>query len=190
MDEIIKQIKDPKLLLQVEHVVPFHGYLATGAFIGIQMFNIAQDVLGFRDKERIYVTCETSNCIPDAFQILAGATIGNNGMRITDFGKMAVVVNLQVPPGVTSARGVRIYLDHAKTEKYPKLHAWYLNTEKIPHEDVIPELLKAGDGVYSHEIIDIAIPVKPAKCVKVCKQCGESFVCHGDEVLCGTCTDT
>jgi formylmethanofuran dehydrogenase subunit E len=153
------------------------------------MFNIAQDVLGFQDGERIYVTCETSNCIPDAFQILAGATIGNNGMRITDSGKMAVVVNLQVPPGVTSARGVRICLDPAKTEKYPKLHAWYLNTEKIPHEDAISELLKAEDGVYSHEIIDIAIPVKPAKCVKVCEACGESFVCHGDAVLCGTCTD-
>jgi len=39
MDEIIKQIKDPKLLLQVEQVVLFHGYLATGAFIGIQMFH-------------------------------------------------------------------------------------------------------------------------------------------------------
>ncbi len=189
MDEIIKQIKDPKLLLQIGQVVPFHGYLATGAFIGIRMFNIAQNVLGFRDGERVYVTCETYNCIPDAFQILAGATIGNNGMRIADLGKMAVVVNLQVPTGTTSARGIRIYLDPAKTEKYPKLHAWYLNTEKIPHEDAISELLKAGDDVYSYEIIDVAIPVKPVKCVKLCKACGESFVSHGDEVLCGTCTD-
>ncbi|PXF57276.1 MAG: formylmethanofuran dehydrogenase [Candidatus Methanogaster sp.] len=188
MDEIIKQIKDPKLLLQIERVVSFHGYLATGAFIGIRMFNIAQDVLGFQDGERIYVTCETSNCIPDAFQILAGATIGNNGMRIVDFGKMAVVVNRQVLAGVTSARGIRIYLDPDKTKKYPKLHAWYLNTEKVPHEDVIPELLKAGDGVYSHEISDIAIPVRHTKCVKMCEACGESFVSHGDAVLCGACT--
>ena len=58
-----------------------------------------------------------------------------------------------------------------KQIKDPKLHAW-LNTEKVPHEDVIPELLKAGDGVYSHEIIDIAIPVRPTKCVKVCEACG------------------
>ena len=190
MDEIIKQIKDPKLILQIERVVPFHGYLATGAFIGIRMFNIAKRVLGFQEGERIYVTCETYNCIPDAFQILAGATIGNNGMRIMDSGKMAVVVNLQVPTGVTSAQGVRIYLDPAKTEKYPKLHAWYMNTEKVPHEEVIPELLEVGDSVYSHEIIDITIPVKPVKCVKVCEQCGESFVCHGEEVLCDTCVDT
>jgi len=190
MDEIIRQIADPELLSQIAKVVPFHGYLATGAFIGIQMFNIAQDALGFQDGERIYVTCETYNCLPDAFQVLAGATIGNNGMRIVDSGKMAVVVNRQVLAGATSARGVRIYLDHVKTEKYPKLHAWYLNTEKIPHEDVIPELLKAGDVVYSYETIDVTIPVKSTKYVKVCEQCGESFVCHGEEVLCGTCADT
>ena len=61
---------------------------------------------------------------------------------------------------------------------------------KSPPEDVIPELLKAGESVYSHEIIDIAIHVKPAKCVKMCEACSESFVSHGDEVLCGTCTDT
>jgi len=189
MDEIIKQITDPELLAQIERVVPFHGYLATGAFIGIQMFNIAKHALGFQDGERIYVTCETYNCIPDAFQVLAGATIGNNGMRINDTGKMAVVANKQVPMGVTSARGIRISLDPAKTERYPKLHAWYMNTEKVPHEEVVPELLKAGDGVYSYEMIDITIPVKPTKCVKLCERCGESFVCYGEEVLCSTCTD-
>ena len=190
MDEIIRQITDPKLLSQIAKVVPFHGYLATGAFIGIQMFNIAQDVLGFQDGERVYVTCETYNCLPDAFQVLAGATIGNNGMRIVDYGKMAVVVNKQVPTGVTAARGIRIYLDPAKTEQYPKLHAWYMNTEKIPHEDAISELLKAGEDVYSYDTIDVTIPVKSTKCVKVCERCGESFVCHGEEVLCGACTDT
>lgn len=189
MDEIIKQIADPELLSQIAKVVPFHGYLSTGAFIGIQMFNIAKDVLGFQDGERVYVTCETYNCLPDAFQVLAGATIGNNGMRINDTGKMAVVVNKQVPMGVTPTRGIRIFLDPAKTEKYPKLHAWYMNTEKIPHEDAISELLKAGEDVYSYETIDVTIPVKPIKCVKVCEQCGESFVQHGEEVLCGTCTD-
>ncbi|MEA1944822.1 MAG: FmdE family protein [Euryarchaeota archaeon] len=190
MDEIIKQINDPELLSQIAKVVPFHGYLSTGAFIGIQMFNIAKDALGFQDGERIYVTCETYNCIPDAFQVLAGATIGNNGMRIVDSGKMAVVVNRQVPTGVTSARGIRIYLEPDKTEKYPKLHAWYLNTEKVPHEEVIPELLKAGEDVYSHEIIDIAIPAKPVKCIKMCEECGECFVPHGEETLCGACDGT
>ncbi|HIE32057.1 MAG TPA: formylmethanofuran dehydrogenase [Methanosarcinales archaeon] len=190
MDKIIKQITDPELISKIEQVIPFHGYLSTGAFIGIQMFNIAKDVLGFHDGERIYVTCETHNCIPDAFQVLGSATIGNKGMRIMDSGKMAVVVNKQVPMGVTSARGIRIYLDPLKTEKYPKLHAWYLNTEKIPHEEAIPELLKAGADVYSHEAIDITVPLKPAKYVKVCGKCGECFVRHGEEVFCSTCTGT
>lgn len=81
METILKQVKDPELLSQIEKVVPFHGFLTSGgALIGIQMLNIARRKLDVRDGgERIYVTCETKSCIPDPFQILAGATIGNNG---------------------------------------------------------------------------------------------------------------
>ncbi|WP_292389557.1 FmdE family protein, partial [Methanosarcina sp. UBA5] len=78
MKEIMKQVKDPELLSQIEKVVPFHGFLTSGALIGIQMLNIARRELDVRDGERIYVTCETKSCMPDPFQILAGATIGNN----------------------------------------------------------------------------------------------------------------
>ncbi len=42
MEAILKQIKDPELLSQIEKVVPFHGFLTSGALIGIQMLNIAR----------------------------------------------------------------------------------------------------------------------------------------------------
>jgi formylmethanofuran dehydrogenase subunit E len=187
MDKIINQIKDTKLLSQIERVVLFHGYLSTGAFIGIQMFNIAQQILGLQDEERIYATCETYNCIPDAFQILGGATIGNKRMKIIDNGKMAVVINRYVPTGVTSECGIRIYLDPNKTQKYPGLHAWYLNTQKVSHEEAIYDLIDAGEDVYSYEMVKVDVPIKPAKYVTVCKRCGEYFVCKDDETLCNTC---
>ncbi|HWQ49000.1 MAG TPA: FmdE family protein, partial [Methanosarcina sp.] len=97
MEAIMKQVKDPELLSQIEKVVPFHGFLTSGALIGIQMLNIARRELDVRDGERIYVTCETKSCMPDPFQILAGATIGNNGLKIMNFGKMAVTINKQAP---------------------------------------------------------------------------------------------
>lgn len=187
MNKIIKQIEDTKLISQIERVVPFHGYLSTGAFIGIQMFNIAKQILDLQNEERIYVTCETYNCIPDAFQILGGATIGNKGLKIIDCGKMAAVINRHVPPDETSARGVRIYLDPDKTQKYPRLHAWYLNTQKVPHEEAIYDLLKAGEDVYSYEMVNVEVPIKQAKCVAVCKRCGEYFVCKDEKTLCNTC---
>ncbi len=81
MEIILKQVKDPDLFFQIEKVVPFHGFLTSGALIGIQMLNIARRVLDVQHGERIYVTCETQNCMPDPFQILAGATIGNGGFE-------------------------------------------------------------------------------------------------------------
>ncbi|MGP8320152.1 MAG: FmdE family protein [Methanosarcinaceae archaeon] len=188
MDEIIRQIRDPELLLQIEKVVPFHGFLSTGAFIGIQMFNIAKKVLDLQDGERIFATCETYNCLPDPFQVLGGATIGNKGLKIADSGKMAVIVNKRAPAGVTSVRGIRIYLDPDRTKKYPELHAWYLNTGKVSHKEAIHDLIKAGEDAYTYEMVNVEVPIKLTKCIEMCEKCGESFVRYGEEVLCSTCT--
>jgi len=50
---------------------PFHGYLSTGAFIGLQMLNLARRLLDIKDGDRIFVTCETQNCLPDTFKYYA-----------------------------------------------------------------------------------------------------------------------
>ncbi len=189
MEAIIKQVKDPELLSQIEKVVPFHGFLTSGALIGIQMLNIARRVLDVQEGERIYVTCETKSCMPDPFQILAGATIGNNGLKILNLGKMAVTVNKQAPEGVNNIKGVRILLDPEKTKNYPKLHAWFLNTEKLPHVEIVPILLDAGEKVYSWKLVDIEVPVRRKKRIQCCKNCGEMFIQHDNELLCGGCTE-
>ncbi len=189
MEAILKQIKDPELLSQIEKVVPFHGFLTSGALIGIQMLNIAKRVLNIQQGERIYVTCETKSCMPDPFQILAGATIGNSGLKIKNLGKMAVTINKQAPEGVNSIKGVRILLDPEKTKDYPKLHAWFLNTEKFHHEEIVPILLDAGEKVYSWKLVDIEVPVRRKKRIQCCKNCGEMFIQHDNELLCGDCTE-
>jgi formylmethanofuran dehydrogenase subunit E len=189
METILKQVKDPELLSQIEKVVPFHGFLTSGALIGIQMFNIARRELDVQNGERIYVTCETKSCMPDPFQILAGATIGNNGLKIMNFGKMAVTVNKQAPEGANNVKGIRIILDPEKTKDYPKLHAWFLNTEKLPHVEVLPILLAAGEKVYSWKFVDIEVSVRKKKRIQCCKNCGEMFIQHDNELLCGGCTE-
>lgn len=188
MLEIIEMITDPEIRDQAIKVVPFHGYLSTGAMVGIQMLNIARRMLDAKEGERLFVTCETFNCLPDPFQILAGCTIGNKGLRIEDRGKMAVTVTKRSPEG-SRIKGVRITLDPSKTARYPRLHSWYMNTEKVPHEETVPILLKVGDDVYSSEFVDIVVPKKPPKRIIICQKCSESFVQKGDEVLCSGCTD-
>jgi formylmethanofuran dehydrogenase subunit E len=189
MEAILEQIEDPKLLSQIEKVIPFHGFLTSGALIGIQMLNIARRELDVQGSERIYVICETQNCMPDPFQILAGATIGNGGLKIKDLGKMAVIVNKQASEGVYRIKGIRIILDPEKTKAYPKLHAWFLNTEKHRHEEVVQILLAAGENVYSWEFVDVEVPVRKKKRIQCCESCGEMFIQHDNELLCGGCTE-
>jgi formylmethanofuran dehydrogenase subunit E len=189
MDDVIKKITDPYLLFQIEQVSSFHGYLSTGAFIGIQMLNIAKRVLGADPGEQLYVTCETYSCLPDPFQILAGCTIGNKKLKITDFGKMAVVVNKRAKEDQMLVRSVRIVLDPAKTAKYPRFHEWYMNTGKVPHEEAITILIDAGENVYTYKFVDIELSEKPEKRIALCVNCGESFVSKNGGAKCLECME-
>ena len=173
----------------LDRLVSIHGFLSTGAFIGLQMLFLGRRLLGVSPDKRIHVLCETFNCLPDPFQVLAGATVGNKGLIVRDTGKMAVTLTPHTPPGET-ARGVRLILDPAKTEKFEKLHAWYLNTGKFSHEEIIPILKKAGETVYSYTRVDVPVFGKQKKQVTICPVCGEPYVnTDGGGRHCADCTD-
>lgn len=171
----------------VLRVISFHGYLTTGAFIGLQMLALGRRLLGVEENEKIHVVCETRNCLPDPFQVLAGATVGNKRLVVRDTGKVAVTITRHTPPG-EKAPGVRIVLDATKTEKFEKLHAWYMNTEDIPHREVVKILREAGDTVYSYEYLKVPVVEKQEKHVSVCTVCGEPFIqSEGGRTCCVDC---
>jgi len=150
------------------------------------MLKLGKKLLGVGEGDRIHVLCETSNCLPDPFQVLAKCTVGNKGLKIRDTGKMAVTITKHSPPR-TYAEGVRIVLDPEKTRKYPKLHAWYMNTAKPSHEEVIEELKSAGEEVFSYNFVRVPVPPKEKKFVMICEGCGEAFIKRGEENLCIDC---
>ncbi|ADC70453.1 formylmethanofuran dehydrogenase subunit E region [Methanocaldococcus sp. FS406-22] len=185
IDSIVSKLNSIKKE-DVERVIEFHGCLSPGVLIGIFMFDLAKRILNIDENDRIYVTCETYNCIPDAFQILGRCTTGNKRLKVIDTGKMAVTVNKWGREGEI-IKGVRIILDYIKTAKYPKLHAWYLNIEKVPHDEVILDIINAGDAVYSYEFVDILVPTKQKKTIKLCKICKEPFIQKDNETICLSC---
>jgi formylmethanofuran dehydrogenase subunit E len=189
MDEIIKKIDDPEMLSQIEKLIPFHGYLSTGAFIGIQMLNLARELLDIKEDEKVYVTCETFNCLPDPFQILCGCTIGNKRLKVLDYDKIAIIINKAAEPGQDLVKGVRIFLDAEKTAKYPVFHDWFMNKRKVSHEEAIYELIKAGNDLYTWELVDVSVPVKEKKNVVICEVCGESFVKKRGSNICKGCSE-
>lgn len=188
MEEIIQRIADPGLRSKIEKVAPFHGYLSTGSFAGIQMLNLARRLLDIKDEDRLFVTCETYNCLPDPFQILAGCTIGNKGLKIKDHGKMAATISKRGPAG-SRVKAVRIMLDPAKTVRYPRLHAWFMKTCKVSHPEAVSFLLEAGDTVYTWELLELEVPEKPRKQIALCNECGESFIQRDEEELCQACSE-
>ncbi|NYT03047.1 MAG: formylmethanofuran dehydrogenase [Methanosarcinales archaeon] len=188
MREIIEKTTDAQLRAQMERVASFHGYLSTGAFIGVQMINIARRILEIKDGERLFVTCETHNCLPDPFQILTGCTIGNKGLKILDHGKMAVTVSRRAVQG-DRARAVRIMLDPAKTNRYPRLHAWFMKTEKIPHPEAVSLLLQAGEDVYTWKLLELEVPPQPSKVIALCELCQESCIQRAEEKICPACRE-
>ncbi len=190
MDEIIAKIDDPEMLSMVKKLIPFHGYLSTGAFIGLQMLQIARKLLDIKEGDKVYVTCETFNCLPDPFQIVCGCTVGNKGMKILDYGKMAMTINKAGEPGQEVVKGVRIFLDPQKTANYPVFHAWYMNERKVSHEEALSELIMAGEDVYTWKFVDVPVPVKAKKDVAICKICGESYIKIDDEDICQGCSPT
>ena len=188
MNDLPFDIKDPVLQAQIEKIIPFHGYLSTGAFVGLEMFNLAKKLLEIKDGEKIYVTCETKNCLPDPFQIICGCTIGNNGLNIIDHGKMAVTVNKSGKAGET-VKGIRIIVDPEKTINYPIVHAWFMNEAKISDEAVISALLEADGSVYSWYFIDLRVPIISENKIVICSACGEAFIRDGNEIICKWCSD-
>lgn len=159
----------------LNHLISFHGYLTTGAFIGLQMLALGRRLLGVKENERIHVLCETTNCLPDTFQVLAGATTGNKGLIVRDTGKMSVTITRHTKPGKI-ATGVRIILDAKKTQKFDRLHAWYMKTEKVPHREVVRILREAGNAVYSYAYVNVPVTGKKEKRIAICRICGEAFV--------------
>ena len=167
----------------------FQGYLTTGAFIGLQMLVLGRRLLGVEENEKIHVVCETQNCLPDTFQVLAGATLGNKRLMLRDTGKMLVTITRHTPPG-ESAPGVRIILDPSKTKRFYKLHTWYMNTEKVPHREVVQILREAGDTVYSYRYVKVPVTGKQEKRVAICGTCGEPFTqIDGGDNYCSDCAE-
>ncbi|ABR55674.1 formylmethanofuran dehydrogenase subunit E region [Methanococcus aeolicus Nankai-3] len=190
-EAIYSKLQNPELKKQVEKVVDFHTYLSSGALIGVYMFNIAKKLLDFDtdNGDIIYATSETYACLPDAFQALGKCTIGNGKLKVNNTGKMAITVNMKQKEEGENTKGVRIILDPTKTINYPRLHAWYMNLERIPHEEIIPILIDAGDSVYSYEFVDIDVPTKSKKKVILCEICKEPFVKKSKDNICVNCAN-
>jgi formylmethanofuran dehydrogenase subunit E len=158
----------------IEEAMRFHGGRGPGVALGVIMVEHGLELLG--KVERLGLVVETALCMPDGAVIAAKHRYPKCIATILDHGKLA----LTLYEG-RSGEGVRVWLDHKKTERYDKLHRWFLRLgprdepRNVRHAKVVEELKKAGTDVLSSK--KVSLPPLPEESDKIifCKVCGEPF---------------
>ncbi len=123
---------DRKMLVNmtVKRVVDFHGHLCPELAIGMKACELARRLL-FKDEEpsgRISVLAENCTSALDALQILLGVTLGNQCLKVLDFGKHNYTFSR-----INSHDGFMLRL---KGLTYGDEHEYEILEEKIVHGQI------------------------------------------------------
>ena len=180
----------PELQEEILRLAEFHTYPAPGVLIGAFMVDYAMELLGVKKGMKLYGVCETPKCLPDALQVLAHITIGNNRLKIVPVGKFAITMNL--PSEHAIAEAVRVFVDLKKLKNYPTVDIWYANSpafdKKTMKGQLFDEIFRAGRNILSFERVRITVKKKEKWSSVTCSCCGETipdYLMEGDR--CGAC---
>jgi formylmethanofuran dehydrogenase subunit E len=181
----------PRLRPEIIRLSNFHTYPAPGVLIGAFMVDYALELLGVTPDKKLYGVCETPKCLPDALQVIAHCTTGNNRLSIVPIGKFAITLNAAAESETADA--VRVYVDLAKLRQYPTIDIWYANSPAYDKHtmkgSLQDEIFRAGRNILSFERVRVAVKKKKKKWSSVtCPGCGETvpdYLIEGDH--CGAC---
>lgn len=180
----------PQLQQQILRLSEFHTYPAPGVLIGAFMVDYALELLGVTSDKKLYGVCETPKCLPDALQVLAHITTGNNRLKVIPIGKFAITMNL--PSEGPKADAIRVYVDMEKLKKYPTVDIWYANSpafDKMTMKgQLFNEIFRAGRNILSSEKVRVSVKKKKKWSSVTCPCCGETvpdYLIEGDR--CGAC---
>ena len=180
----------PQLKQQILQLSEFHTYPAPGVLIGAFMVDYALELLGVTADKKLYGVCETPKCLPDALQVMARCTTGNNRLRVVPIGKFAVTLN--APSEGETADAVRVYVDLEKLKNYPVIDIWYANSAAYDKHTMKgrlqDEIFCAGRNILSIEWVRVMVKKKKKWSSVTCPGCGETvpdYLIEGDH--CGAC---
>ncbi|NMB77549.1 MAG: formylmethanofuran dehydrogenase [Methanomicrobiales archaeon] len=179
-----------KLQKEILALSEFHTYPAPGVLIGAFMVDWCLELLGADKTRKLYGVCETPKCLPDALQVLAHVTIGNNRLKIVPIGKFAITMN---PPSEgPTADAVRVWVDLEKLKMFPTIDIWYANSpafdKKTMKQQLFDEIFLAGKKILSTEKVRVKVTQKKKWKSVTCPCCGEKvpdYLIEGDK--CGAC---
>jgi formylmethanofuran dehydrogenase subunit E len=166
-------------------VESFHGYMAPGVIIGGFMVNLALHYLP--EGTLFKAICETPACLPDAIQLLTKCTVGNNRLKILNFGRFALTLYDK-----DTGNGFRVSLNSKKVDHWPEIRSWFFKLKAKSEQDqeiLVAEIKEAGNELCK---IDPVL-VRPQFLRKekrgeivICPSCREAFPAR-DGKLCRSC---
>lgn len=169
----------------VSVVQSFHGYAAPGVLMGGFMVQMAMERM---PSGVLYdAVSETTNCLPDAIQLLTPCTIGNGWMRVLNLGRYALCLYDK-----TNGNGVRVYVDSRKTPTFPAIHTWFLKLKPKREQDtdlLLAQIRDAGLTIYSMDPVTVRehlLQRRHKGAIAMCSICGEAYPAnHGR--ICRVC---
>jgi formylmethanofuran dehydrogenase subunit E len=180
----------PQLMQQILRLSEFHTYPAPGVLIGAFMVDYALELLGVTPDKKLYGVCETPKCLPDALQVMAHCTTGNNRLRVVPIGKFAITLN--TPSDEPTTEAIRVYVDLKKLKKFPTIDTWYANSptydKATMKEKLQDEIFRAGREILSSERVRVTVHKKKKWTSVTCPCCGETvpdYLIEGKQ--CGAC---
>ena len=163
----------------------FHNYPAPGLIIGGYMVEMAR--AGLPEDILFDAVSETSNCLPDAVQLLTPCTIGNGWLRILNLGLYAVCLYDKF-----TGQGVRVRLDPDKLDPWPEIRSWHFKEKPKKEQDterLQQEIREAGYDILSSQQVQVApafVGKTGAGPIGRCPLCAEPYpVRHGG--ICRSC---
>lgn len=181
---------NPHLAQEILRLSEFHTYPAPGVLIGAFMVDYALEILGVTPDKKLYGVCETPKCLPDALQVMAHCTTGNNRLKVVPIGKFAITLN--APSDNDTVEAIRVYVDLEKLKKFPTIDIWYANSKAYDKHTMKgllqDEIFRAGRDILSSERVRVTVHKKKKWTSVTCKGCGETvpdYLIEGER--CGAC---
>ncbi|HOP46983.1 MAG TPA: formylmethanofuran dehydrogenase subunit E family protein [Desulfobacteraceae bacterium] len=158
----------------LEKIRTVHGSTAPGVVLGGIMLDYARRHL---PEGCIFdVVCETRSCLPDSVQILTPCSLGNGWLKVIPLGRFALSLFDKY-----SGKGIRCFLDPAKTVKWPEIHSWFLKLKPKKDQDlegILQDIKMASFSIYGLQNIlvkDFFRKKQQKGDIAICPSCHEAY---------------
>ena len=190
------------LNMTLKRVVDFHGHLCPDLVLGGKLYEYIQKLPpSISESKGVSIIAENCTSALDAIQVLLGATLGNQRLRVMDFGKhVYTLLSKNAESGFRFSLKTQHYSDESE---YNELEKIIMNNqasleEVVQFQKLLDDRSKRLLALAPEQLFDVARidpfpkPTETPSVYITCSRCGEQFlksrsIERGGETYCIPC---